>query len=807
MTTISARAFQVFCLLLSANALLAAPPALVEKSPDAVGMNSARLARIDAEVEREIAAKKFPGCVVLIGRKGAVVHLKGYGNRRLEPQPEAMTVDTVFDLASVTKPMATATSVMLLVERGHLQVRDRVAQHIPEFGQNGKDKITVLQLLTHQSGLIADNAISDYRDTPEKSYERLFALKPQFEPGTRFVYSDVGFLVLGALVQRLSGQSVHEFSQANIFRPLGMDETGYLPAEALRPRAAPTEKRDGQWIQGEVHDPRAFALGGVAGHAGLFSTATDVAIYARMMLGRGELGGVRVLSPRTVDLMTQPVPVPGGWRGLGWDMQTGFSSNKGELMSSAAYGHGGFTGTGLWIDPELDLFVVFLSNRVHPDGKGLVNPLIGRIGSIAAGAIDEPPAVPARLPPRDIVSTETPVAAAPTAKGTREPAPEASDRFSPVLTGIDVLERDGFKPLAGCKVGLITNHTGVNRKGTSTIDLLARAEGVTLVALFTPEHGLEGKLDVAKIADGRDAKRNIPIFSLYGESRTPSEESLQGIDTLVFDIQDIGTRFYTYPSTMGNAMKAAANHKIRFVVLDRPNPINGINVEGPLLDAGRESFVGYHRLPVRHGMTIGELARMFNDEQRIGADLVVVPMEGWHRGDYYDATGLLWINPSPNMRSLSAALHYPGIGLLETTNLSVGRGTDTPFELIGAPWLDGQQLAEELNRAALPGVRFIPTTFTPSASKFKEERCGGVQIVVTRRDVLQPVRTGFEIATRLRKLHRNEWKAEGYDRLLGNASVLKLLIENRPAGDLVQQAETGMSEFAPRRSRWLLYQP
>ena len=767
-------------------------------------MNAARLERIDAEVEREIAAKKFPGCVVLIGRKGAVVHLKAYGNRRLEPQPEAMTVDTLFDMASVTKPMATATSVMILVERGRLQLRDRVAQHIPEFGQNGKDKITVLQLLTHQSGLIADNAISDYRDTPEKSYERLFALKPQFEPGTRFVYSDVGFLVLGALVQWVSGQSVHEFSQENIFGPLGMSETGYLPPEALRARAAPTEKRDGKWIQGEVHDPRAFALGGVAGHAGLFSTAADVAVYARMMLARGQYGETRVLAARTVDLMTQPVPVPGGWRGLGWDMQTGFSSNKGELMSAAAYGHGGFTGTGLWIDPELDLFVVFLSNRVHLDGKGLVNPLIGRIGSIAAAAIDDPPAVPARLPPREVLAPESAVAVAPPPK-VNTPAKEPSERFSPVLTGIDVLERDGFKPLAGRKIGLITNHTGVNRKGTSTIDLLARAEGVTLVALFTPEHGLEGKLDVAKIADGRDEKRNIPIFSLYGESRTPSEESLKGIDTLVFDIQDIGTRFYTYPSTMGNAMKAAAKHNIRFVVLDRPNPINGVDVEGPMLDAGRESFVGYHQLPVRHGMTIGELARMFNDEQQIGADLTIIPMEGWRRGDYYDATGLLWINPSPNMRSLSAALLYPGIGLLETTNLSVGRGTDTPFELIGAPWLDGQKLAEELNRAALPGVRFIPTTFTPGSSKFKEERCGGVQIVITRREALQPVRTGFEIATRLRALHAGEWKPEGYDRLLGNASILRMLVEGYPAADLGEQGANGKNEFLSRRERMLLY--
>lgn len=367
--------------------LHAAPPKLPAAAPEDVGMNSQVLAAIDGEVEQEIAANRLPGAVVMIGRGGRIAFFKAYGQRQVAPEKVPMTTDTVFDMASVTKPVATATSIMLLVEQDKLRISDCVVQHIPEFAQNGKEQITVRQLLIHQSGLIADNSLADYADGPERAIERVLALRPQNEPGTKFNYSDMNFVVLGELVKRLSGKSVHEFSHDQVFTPLGMTETGYLPAEELRSRAAPTEQRDGHWMRGEVHDPRAFKLGGVAGHAGLFSTAADLAVYAQMLLERGAYGGVRIMKPSTVDLMTHGEAVSSGVRTLGWDMRTRFSLNKGATMSAAAYGHGGFTGTGLWIDPQLDLFVIFLSNRVHPNGKGLVNPLIGRIGTIAANAI------------------------------------------------------------------------------------------------------------------------------------------------------------------------------------------------------------------------------------------------------------------------------------------------------------------------------------------------------------------------------------------------------------------------------------
>lgn len=767
---------------------------LPRAEPHAVGMSGTHLSRIDDVVARGLAEKKMPGCVVLIARRGKVVFHKAYGQRTVQPAATPMQLDTVFDLASLTKPIATATSVMLLVEQGRIRLRDKVSQHLPEFAQQGKGDITVLHLLTHQGGLIADNSIKDYSEGPEVAWKKLLALEPVAEPGERFIYSDVSFLTLGKLVETVSGKSLHEFTQENIYQPLALKDTGYVPDDMVARRAALTEKRNGEWVPGLVHDPRAYALGGVAGHAGLFSTADDLSVYAQMLLNGGTFNGQRILSRQSVATMIRPVPVPGGYRGLGWDMATGYSINRGEYMSPTAFGHGGFTGTAIWIDPQLDLFVIFLSNRVHPDGKGLVNPLAGTIGTIAAAAVEqtdlplfselpEPPAVPRSTGPMS--------------------DPDAPS--VPVLTGIDILQRDGFAQLKGRKVGLITNHTGVNRAGISTVKLLHESTELELVALFSPEHGFAGKLDVAKIGDQRDPETNLPVFSLYGETRTPTPESLQGIDTLVFDIQDIGARFYTYPSTMGNAMRAAAQHKLKFVVLDRPNPINGVDVAGPILDAGKESFVGYHRLPVRHGLTIGELAKLFNDELKIGCELEVVPVENWSRRSFFDATGLTWINPSPNMRSLTEALLYPGIGLLETTNVSVGRGTDTPFEVVGAPWIDGQRLTGELNAAGLKGVRFVPVTFTPTSSKHEGQRCGGINAIIIDRQTFEPVRTGLEVARQLRLLYPAEWETKSFNRLLSHDATFEMTLAAKPVGEIEAGYSRELRAFQRRREAFLLY--
>ena len=374
---------------LASDGKLAASSTLPRVEPDAVGMSADRIARIDDVVAEGLRRKRMPGCVVLVGRNGKIVHFKAYGYRELLPNKVPMTTDTVFDLASLTKPIATATSVMTLVEQGKVLLSDPVAKHIPKFGANGKQKITVEQLLTHQGGLIPDNALRDYVNGQETAWKNIFNLKPYVEPGTKFVYTDVGFIVLAKLVERVTGKNIHQYSRDVIFKPLGMNETGFLPSAELRKRAAVTQQRDKHWMRGEVHDPRAYRLGGVAGHAGLFSTAADLALYAQMLLQRGELNGLRVIQAPTVALMVKPIEVSSGLRGLGWDIRTGYSTNRGDLFSQRAFGHGGFTGTSLWIDPKLDLFVIFLSNRVHPNGKGSVNSLAGRIGTIAAAAVQK----------------------------------------------------------------------------------------------------------------------------------------------------------------------------------------------------------------------------------------------------------------------------------------------------------------------------------------------------------------------------------------------------------------------------------
>lgn len=766
-----------FVLLLSSVAAAQTPPAIPVLQPDSAGIDVSRLSVIDDIVQEGLAQGKMPGCVVMIGRREGIVFHKAFGFRQTTPQQIPMTVDTVFDLASLTKPIATATSVMILVQQGKIDIHATVASYLPEFAANGKDQVTVRHLLTHTGGLIADNSINDYTGTPEESFAKIYNLKPTAEPGTEFIYSDVGFLVLAQVVKAVSGKDVHQFSQEAIFQPLGMAETGYLPADALKARAAVTEQRDGRWMQGEVHDPRAYALEGVAGHAGLFSTADDLARYAVMMLNQGQLGTVRILDPDTFTLMTTAVEIPRGRRALGWDVRTGYSSNRGDLMSSKAFGHGGFTGTGIWIDPEQNLFVIFLSNRVHPDGKGLVNPLIGRIGTIAGAALRET---------RD-------------SKSSHSPAPAS------VLNGIDVLQRDDFAALKGRRVGLITNQTGLNRDGVSTIRLLHDASDVKLVTLFSPEHGLEGKLDIPKIADQQEATTGLKVISLYGENRTPTTENLEGIDTLVFDIQDIGCRFYTYVSTMGNAMKAAGEHGIRFVVLDRVNPIGGVDVQGPLLDDGDQSFVGYHTLPVRHGMTAGELAQMFQKEMKRNVDLQIIRVEGWKRSLLFDETGLTWTNPSPNMRSVTQALLYPGVGLLEMTNVSVGRGTDTPFELLGAPWIHERELAAHLNAAGLPGVRFVPVRFRPSSSKYADESCGGVSILITDRDQFQPLRTGIQLMCSLQALFPEHWETKNLNRLLSSTKVHDAVLAGKPVTEIETLWAEDLVKFMNRRTEYLIY--
>jgi uncharacterized protein YbbC (DUF1343 family) len=374
----------------------------------------------------------------------------------------------------------------------------------------------------------------------------------------------------------------------------------------------------------------------------------------------------------------------------------------------------------------------------------------------------------------------------------------------PVLTGLDRLAAEQFAPLRGRQVGLITNHTARSAAGRGIVDLLLAQDACTLKVLFSPEHGFEGALDQAKIDDAKHGS-GLSIRSLYGETRKPTAAMLDGLDTLVFDIQDIGCRFYTYISTMRHAMEAAAEHGLRFVVLDRPNPIGGLAVEGPVLEAGDESFVGAHTIPLRHGMTVGELALLMNAEREIGCDLQVLRCEGWRRAMLWDETGLIWTNPSPNMRNLNQALLYPGIGLVEFTNVSVGRGTDTPFEIVGAPWIDARRLAATLGERRLPGLCFVPVDFVPTSSKFADEVCHGVQILITERASVDPVRTGLSLAWALRRNHPDAWQLERFARLLAEPAAFATIRDGGYPEQAIGAWQAELDAFRARRAAHLLY--
>ncbi|MEJ5253686.1 MAG: DUF1343 domain-containing protein [Chthonomonadetes bacterium] len=372
-----------------------------------------------------------------------------------------------------------------------------------------------------------------------------------------------------------------------------------------------------------------------------------------------------------------------------------------------------------------------------------------------------------------------------------------------VLNGVDVLFQQGANALGGLRVGLITNHTGLTRQGIPTWRALLDA-GVKLSALFSPEHGFAGIVD-EPVKDARHPETGLPIYSLYGEHKSPTAEMLKGLDALVFDIQDIGCRFYTYISTLGLAMESAAQHGVRMVVLDRVNPINGVAVEGSATDADKRSFVAYHSIPLRHGMTVGELARLFQAERAPRCDLQVIPCAGWKREMWYDQTGLRWVNPSPNMRSLTAATLYPGVGLLEFTNVSVGRGTDAPFELFGAPWMDASALAQGLLKRGLPGFACMPVQFTPNASKFAGEVCNGLRFTVVDRRRFQPVRLGVELACALRRLHPREWQHERLMTLLTDARAYSMIEKGADAGEVWDYMQRQAVAFRRRRTRYLLY--
>ena len=758
-------------------------------------------ATLDPIMEKAVADGSIPGAVLLVGHNGRVVYRKAFGWRSLEPTREPMTTDTIFDLASLTKCIATTSSIMKMVQEGRVRLNDPVAKYLPDFAQNGKQDITVRELMTHYSGLAPDLDLHEPWTGREAAFAMVMQQKPDHAPGSGFVYSDINFETLGFIVEKLSGKSLSDYASENVFAPLGMRHTRFLPPQAWLPRIAPTQYDEHeQMLRGVVHDPTARRMGGVAGHAGLFSTADDLARFAENLLS-----GFKVLSRPIVEKMSTPQQPANAasLRGLGWDIDSPFASNRGELLPVGSFGHTGFTGTSLWIDPVTNTYIVLLSNAVHPRGGNSVVSLRSRV----ATAVVQSLVLTAKQRDKLRLARIT---------GYNESL-MASRRFNvrngEVKNGIDVLEAHAFsqlhaRPGRPLRVGLVTNQTGMDARGQRTADVLAHAPGIELAAIFSPEHGIAGKMETTNIDNSTDSATGAPIYSVYGASeaaRRPSSAVVSGLDVIVYDIQDVGVRFYTYETTLGYFLEAAAKAGKEIVVLDRPNPIGGAFVQGPVADPGRESFVSYWQTPVRHGMTIGELAKMFNAERGIGANLTVIPMEGWMRGDWFDSTGEVWINPSPNMRSLTESILYPAIGLIEGTNISVGRGTDTPFEVVGAPWIAAVDLARTLNAREIAGVRFVPINFTPVSSVFAKEKCGGVNIVVTDRNALDGPELGIEIAVALQTLYPGQYKITGLDTLMVSKASLDATAAGEDPRRIAEQWRDAVEKFKAVRARYLLY--
>lgn len=775
-----------------------------------------KLNAMDAAITNAIAEGKLPGGVLWLER-GREVYSRGYGWRAIEPKREVVTTDTIYDAASLTKVVATTPAMLILIERGLVQLNDPVRRFIPEFSGGGKENVTIRHLMTHVSGLRSGLGATPAWTGYDTAIKRACNEVLQTEPGTKFLYSDINFILLGEVVRRVSGMPLNQFVEAEIYKPLKMTDTGYLPGPEKLSRIAPTEVIEGKPLRGVVHDPTSRKMGGVAGHAGLFTTAHDLARYARMILNGGSLDGVRILRTETIQMMMNihtPSKVPER-RGLGWDIDSPYASLRGSVFPIGSFGHTGWTGTSLWIDPYSRTFWVFVSNRNHPTEKGSVTALRKVLGTLAAEAVNGfdfnhvPGALPARtnkvtsIEPLEYAAADGGAPLTPTLSPPRGEGEEKASKTTQVLNGIDVLKREKFARLKGLRLGLITNHTGQDKDRNLIIDMLHEAEGVQLKALFGPEHGIRGLLD-EKVPDSKDEKTGLPVYSLYGETRVPKPEHLKDLDALIFDIQDVGCRFYTYPSTMGNCMEAAAKAKLKFFVLDRVNPITGVEVDGPVL-TDKPSFVAYHQVPVRHGMTIGELARMYNAEKKYGADLTVIQVEGWKREMWFDATGLPWKNPSPNMRSLTQATLYPGVGLLEMSAVSVGRGTDTPFEVVGAPYIDDLKLAAELNAAGLKHVRFVPIRFTPNASVNKDKECRGVNIILTDRDQCDVVDIGILIASTLHRMYPKDYNLDKFNRLLGHPATIQMIRDGKSVSEIRKSWQPAMDDFMKRRKEFLLY--
>ena len=674
---------------------------------------------VDRVIEEAISEGEMPGAVLLVGRGEEIVYRRAYGERL---PGENLQPDALFDAASLTKPLATALSLLILSQEDKVDLDAPITDYLP---LRIAEKPTIRQLLTHHGGLPPGVPLEGFP-------ENLETVEFQCKPGVEFVYSDVGFLWLGKVGEKPRGLTLDEFFQQRIAAPLRLADSGFQPASS---RVVPTYGVD----PGVVHDPRARKLGGVAGHAGLFLTADDV---HRLLNGLPTL-----LNDESLNLFLNQQE---GGRSLGLDVETRFSAPRGDRFSPrTSAGHTGFTGTSFWFDRPSGVQVVLLTSRLNPDNEGNVVPLRRAVSSLVAA---------------ELIGAQ-------------------------VKTGLDRLIESDFEPLKGKRVGWVLNHTSRDRFGRHVLQRLPEQPPFDLKALFTPEHGLEGVRD-EKVEHGFHSELDVPIYSLYGETRRPKKEWFEGLDVVVLDLQDVGVRYYTYISTLRYCLELAKETGTTVLVLDRPNPLGGVVIDGHR--ATHFDFICCDSLPLVHGMTIGEVGRFLNRE--IGAELRVEKMDGWRREMRWEQTGLPFLSPSPNLAELEAVDLYPVLGQLEWLELSVGRGTRSPFRVIGAPYIeDPLALARDFQREVEAPLVFRPRIFIPESSKFEGEVCGGVEVEAVG-PLEEPARAGLAMARVLARRYPSHFRWSDMARHLGTDDVPALL-----------KREPSPEEWRNLRKPYLLY--
>lgn len=771
--------------------LLGALAGLAQRSAGPAQSSPDRFVPLDLILQNAVAKGQVPGVVCLVGHNGAVIYRKAYGFRAVDPILEPMTLDTVFDMASLTKVMATTGSIMRLVQLGQIKLNDPAAKYIPDFAQNGKDEVTIRQLLTHYSGLRADLDLRPPWSGVEEGYRRANSEKLINPPGSTFLYSDINFIVLGELVQKVSGITLNQYAETFIFGPLGMNTTRFLPPLAWLGRTAPTQvnEKTGEVLRAVVHDPTARAMGGVAGHAGLFSTADDTAKFAQAMLN----GGSPVWSKEIVEKMTTPQQPPNLTvvRGLGWDIDSPFSSNRGELLPVGSYGHTGFTGTSLWIDPTTNSYIILLTNAVHMK-EGTVIALRTEVATAVASILNL--SIPQEQKYRlSRITGYNEVAAA---------SRRIVARNGKTSLGIDQLESSDFEVLRQFgtpkpRIALLTNDAAVDALGHRTIDVLAHGNGLHLVAIFSLDGGT-----TAESGSTKDSATGVPVYSVAGEGGRPSAETLRSVDVVVVDVQDSGSRFSPLTAMLGPFLDAAAKAGKPVVVLDRPDPLNGAYVQGPVADAAR---AGSQPLPPRPGLTVVELAKLLNAERNINAKLTVVPMKGWFRGDWIDSTGLMWVGPGPDIHDFQQLLLYPSLAMLEATNVSVRKGTPFSYAGLGAPWINAIEFAAYLNDRKIEGVRFVPVQFTPALGKHARQQCGGVSIFIIDRETIDTAELGIELAAALHKLYPKEFDLAHVSDALANQAVFQALQNGEDPRRIADDWRDGLDQFMQVRTKYLIY--